>query len=195
MLPGRWALSFLYTHGKGTNLRFLLYGFISACILFSGCTGAKLTRYNLVSPVERAEPVYEDRNMKVSMKVVDDRMIGLTIFNKTAAALRIYWINSSMVVSAGTDGRFVYKIGGSERINSSASVTSILPGCSEFAEIYPMCNVYRGTKGEELVYPLYYNGSGVGRYQDIEGRSIGINLVVEVDEHQRMYPFMIKAYH
>ena len=168
---------------------------LSAVALLQGCAAgtpsrAFLNDYAMVSPGYSEDSVYEDHNMRVSMTIKNDRMFGLEIRNKTGGSMRVTWGNCTIVDVTGEAGPLRHAgVGG----KTAGDVTSITPGGSVSAEVYPASHVYTDERGEEGIYPLYYRGALEGKPGDLYGRTVGVNLVMEVGDYTRLFPIMLKV--
>lgn len=158
----------------------------------SGCTGRYLNEYSLAGAPAGGKAIYEDAEIKVAVSIIDDRKFGVDILNKTDHPLRITWGNSNVVDALGVGKRLVYTVSGSVSTDKD-SITTIAPGASAVAEVYPADHVYVDKKGREQLYPLYFRGPASGRPEDLNDKPIGINLVAEVNDHTRAYPLMLNV--
>jgi len=143
----------------------------------------------MVSPAFSGDHVFEDESMKVSMAVIDDRVLQLDITNKTGESMTIIWGDSTMVDAGGDAGRPAAVTAGGQ---SGADVTYVPPGQTFSARLYPASHVYMGKDGEE-VHPFYYKGGLEGAPDDLKDSPIGIKLPMEISGHARLMQFMLQV--
>ncbi|MBI5694703.1 MAG: hypothetical protein HZC51_03030 [Nitrospirae bacterium] len=167
---------------------------IAVSTLFAGCATGHISDYSLVSPVASRKPVFEDSDVRLAIRVVDDSRYSLELANKTGAPLMIAWAGSTLRSADGGNEELAYKLGnGGKDVTESHLETTVAPGGVVVVEVYPAANVYVDEQGVGRVYPLYCKGSPVGDPRSLDGREIGVNLVVIIDDHARSYPLMLKV--
>ncbi|MBI5190249.1 MAG: hypothetical protein HZA22_06205 [Nitrospirae bacterium] len=164
---------------------------IAVSTLFAGCATGHISDYSLVSPVASRKPVFEDSDVRLAIRVVDDSRYSLELTNKTATPLEILWDSSAVMAADGLEGRLLCELNGSG--GAANRNTFIAPGGTILAEVFPAANVYRDEKGAVRVYPLYCNGSPEGDPGSLDGREIGVKLVLIVNDHARSYPLLLKV--
>ena len=156
----------------------------------AGCvTGA--ARYRLVEPVASDRPVFEDKSLRITVGLKDYSKFELEVRNKTGAPLRITWGNSRIVTPSGEE-KIMYKAGG-RGVADRNEITTIKPGGLAVCEAYPAAHAYNDSRGREQVYPLYYKGSEEASPDALDDRPVGIILLMEVNEHARRLPIMLKV--
>ena len=158
----------------------------------AGCSGS-LRDYSMVSPVSSADCAFEDSDVRLKVAIVKDRKFGLVLVNKTDKPLRITWGNSTVVAGSGTEEPLAYALLPPGRDEGKSVLTPVAPGGTLSAEVYPASHVAGDGKGGQVVHPLYYKGSGEAGPKSLAGKVIGINLVVEVNDHTRLYPLMVRV--
>lgn len=160
--------------------------------VFTGC-GRHIEGYSLVNPAGSKGTVYETRDVRIEMSIVDDRFYGLRLGNKTDAPLRIFWNNSIAVNAHGREVSLDAVVVGSDGTRDGQAATLVNAGETVYAQAYPLENVYRDENGTSAHYPIYAVGDGDGSVSDLDGRSIGIKLVLDVNNRTRLIPLMLKV--
>jgi hypothetical protein len=164
---------------------------LAAAFVVPGCNG-HIGSYALVEPAGCKGAVYETRNIRIEMSIVDDRLYGLKLANKTGSALRILWNNSTAINPQGREvGLGAVLVGGDGKRDISG-VLLVKSGEYAYAQAYPLENAYNGENGGKEHYPLYTVG-GNGKLSDLEGRPIGINLVLDINNRTRLIPLILKV--
>ncbi len=163
-------------------------------ISFMGCARYSLNEYRMPGKAwcKKTPAVYEDADIKVAISIIKDRSFLLQIKNKTQQSLHITWGNSSIVDSAGNMVKLSYKLTGGDGVDRPDRVTKLGPGGYSDAEVYPAGSEYRDVKGQEQIHPFYYKGTEHDSPSGMKGKTIGVNLVAEVNDHARLYPLMLE---
>ena len=164
---------------------------LALAIMSAGCSGPRLTSYGMAEPVKNPLPVFEDGDIRVAMKIIDDCRYGMGITNKTPIPLRITWINSNAVTPGCPDDVVGYSVAAGPGVTDSGGITTVAPGATALAEAYPQSNAYTDKKGGHHVRPLYYVKGGAESADNPKGRAFGISLVAEVNDHARRYPLLL----
>jgi len=177
-------------------IRTFIVAVLAVAAPLTGCsyfTGGKIDTVRLTSPVVRNDPVYTNGGLRISFRVVDDSRIDLDISNETGKLMRIFWANSTFAAVDDPEAAIGYINGGARSTAGPGKekVSVISPGENADFEVYP---AYSATVDEDGTFhnsPLYVNSDGEGSIESLDGKSIGVNLVMEINGSTRMFRFRL----
>jgi len=182
-------------YGRRAIWTIILAGFAAAAIM-SGCSffrGDRIEAVGLTSPSVNNVPVYEDGSLRVAFSVVDDRLIDMAVTNKTGKSMRIFWANSTFAAVDDPDAKLDYLDGGkpASAKPDKSGISVITPGGAGDFKVFPAYSVTDDPEGGFGNTPLYVNRDGKGGIDNLYGKMIGVNLVMEINGGTRMYKFRL----
>jgi len=160
-------------------------------VVTSGCAGT-LKAKGMAAPVASSSNYFEDEDLKIGMDIVDNSKVVMDILNKTGGPIRLTWCNSTFATAYGKDEKLAYRVvsGGADDKNG---ITTLNGGKSAVFEVYPAPNAVKDKDGKETIYPLYYEGKVKGEPSFVNGKTVGVNLVLEIKDHTRMYNLRLRV--
>jgi hypothetical protein len=170
---------------------------MSAAVLY-GCTTSYysgkgvLRSFKLVKPLMSDTPVYEDKDIRVGFRIIDDKRIELDVKNLTRQRARIFWKNSSFAAIDNNEAELgidFLEIDG--QINPT--VSTIESRDTLTVEVFPAHGAFVNDEGKPDNRPLYMNADGEGGPEDIVGKDIGLNIVFELNGSSRFHRFRMSV--
>jgi len=171
----------------------MLTSFAAGCSTSYYVGEGRMRDFSLVKPVMKADldPVFEDNGLRIVFRIIDDKAIELGIKNRTDRVMRIFWDNSHFVAIDDPETEIGYREAGLFAGRQASNVWTIDAGDSMDIRTFPAYTAFTNAEGEPDNRPLYTDRDGNGTVEDLVGKRIGMDLVMEVDGNTRLFKFRL----